>query len=136
MSAVPPVQAAGVPAISKGPEGTGVATQSRTAGTRPVAFDAGFGAGVETSAASGAAGGSAGKVGEADNPYAKFEAMVVSQLVSTMLSSSGDGMFGKDGDMQAFASIFAGAIGDEMVKHGGLGLTEKLAHAGTKPSGQ
>ena len=61
--------------------------------------------------------------------YSKFEAMVISQLVSTMLSTGGDGMFGEEGGMQAFSSIFAGAIGDAVVKHGGIGLAETIVES-------
>lgn len=63
------------------------------------------------------------------NPYAKFETMVVSQLVSTMLSTAGSGLFGEEGDMQAFSSIFAGAIGEEVVKQGGIGLADTIARS-------
>ena len=65
--------------------------------------------------------------GESANPYKDFETMVVSQLVSTMLSTGASTMFGEEGGMQAFSSIFAGAIGEEVVDHGGIGLAEAIA---------
>ena len=69
------------------------------------------------------------KTGESDNPYVKLETMFVSQLISTMLSTSGSSMFGEgEGGMKAFSSVFAGAIGEEVVKHGGFGLAETIAH--------
>ena len=132
MSAVSTVQIANLPASGKASDTTGAATSRKAGvGASSVAFDLAM---VGQSAGSPSAGDASGTTDAA--PYAKFEAMVISQLVSTMLSSSGEGVFGEGNDMQAFSSVFAGAIGDAVVEHGGIGLAEAVARTRQGPSGQ
>lgn len=68
-------------------------------------------------------------VSSPQGPYQQFEAMVISQFVSTMLNAGGDSVFGEGTQMSAYTSIFADAIGAQIARHGGIGLAEAVAAA-------
>ncbi|MCG6859110.1 MAG: rod-binding protein [Salaquimonas sp.] len=129
MSALSAVPAINVTLASSGPGKITDSSPSRSTGIGPAAFEAEQPRGDAVAH-------SAPKAEASANPYSKFEAMVISQLVSTMLSSSGENLFGEKGGMQAFSSVFAGAIGDEMAKHGGIGLADLVARITPEASGK
>ncbi|MFK5977670.1 MAG: rod-binding protein [Rhizobiaceae bacterium] len=52
----------------------------------------------------------------------KFEAMVVSQLFGTMLKSMPGDSFGAGMSGDIYKSMFADALGEQIAKHGGLGI--------------
>ena len=57
----------------------------------------------------------------------RFEAMVLSQLISTMMNVSGENILGEGAGMSAYASLFAEALGEKIAERGGIGLAETLA---------
>lgn len=52
----------------------------------------------------------------------KFEAMVVSQLFGTMLKAMPGDSFGAGMSGDIYKSMFADALGEQIAKHGGLGI--------------
>ena len=62
------------------------------------------------------------KDGASAKAMLKFEAMVVSQLFGTMLKAMPGDSFGAGMSGDIYKSMFADALGDQIAKHGGLGI--------------
>ncbi|MBL4725921.1 MAG: rod-binding protein [Rhizobiaceae bacterium] len=62
------------------------------------------------------------KEGASAKAMEKFEAMVVSQLFGTMLKAMPGDSFGAGMSGDIYKSMFADALGEQIAKHGGLGI--------------
>ena len=62
------------------------------------------------------------KEGASAKAMLKFEAMVVSQLFGTMLKAMPGDSFGAGMSGDIYKSMFADALGEQIAKHGGLGI--------------
>lgn len=58
----------------------------------------------------------------------KFEAMVVSEMFGTMLKSMPGDSFGAGMSGDFYKSMFAEALGEQIAKHGGLGIARLAQH--------
>lgn len=59
----------------------------------------------------------------------KFEAMVVSQLFGTMLKAMPGDSFGAGMSGDIYKSMYADALGEQIAKHGGLGIANLGQHS-------
>ena len=64
------------------------------------------------------------KEGASAKAMEKFEAMVVSQLFGTMLKAMPGDSFGAGMSGDIYKSMFADALGEQIAKHGGLGIAK------------
>lgn len=62
----------------------------------------------------------------------KFEAMVASQLFGTMLKSMPGDSFGSGMAGDIYKSMFADALGEQIAKHGGLGIAGILGDSASR----
>lgn len=62
------------------------------------------------------------KDGASAKAMLKFEAMVVSQLFGTMLKAMPGESFGAGMSGDIYKSMYADALGEQIAKHGGLGI--------------
>ena len=81
------------------------------------------GIGAQTSATSALS----DKAGDPKKLGLDFESMVLSQLISPMFEGlSSDGPFGGGEGEEAMKSFYIDAIGKEMAKHGGVGISSLM----------
>ncbi len=62
-----------------------------------------------------------------DNPLRKFEAMVLSTFVESMLPAKATAVYGKGNAGGVWRSMLAQKIGDQVAEAGGIGIAKKIA---------
>ncbi|HQS10636.1 MAG: hypothetical protein B7Y12_16140 [Rhizobiales bacterium 24-66-13] len=67
--------------------------------------------------------------GSAATAYRKFESMVLSQFVQAMLPSHAAAVYGSGNAGQIWKSMLAEKVADQVAKHGGIGIADRIASA-------
>lgn len=67
--------------------------------------------------------------GPAAVAHRKFESMVLSQFVQAMLPSQAAAVYGSGNAGQIWKSMLAEKVADEVAKHGGIGIADRIASA-------
>jgi len=72
----------------------------------------------------------------AANAFRKFEAMVLSQFVQTMMPTNAVATFGKGNAGETWKSMLAEKLGEQVARAGGIGLAARLAAASNARGGE
>ncbi|MFG1421485.1 rod-binding protein [Roseixanthobacter liquoris] len=67
--------------------------------------------------------------GPAAAAHRRFESMVLSQFVQSMLPSKAAAVYGSGNAGQIWKSMLAEKVADQVAKHGGIGIADRLASA-------
>ncbi|OYY30359.1 MAG: hypothetical protein B7Y65_00715 [Azorhizobium sp. 35-67-15] len=67
--------------------------------------------------------------GPAASVHRKFESMVLSQFVQAMLPSQATAVYGSGNAGQIWKSMLAEKVADEVARHGGIGIADRIASA-------
>ncbi|WAC29050.1 rod-binding protein [Ancylobacter sp. SL191] len=70
--------------------------------------------------------------GATPEAYRRFESMVLSGFVDSILPEAKASLFGSGTAGQVWRSMLAERIADEVAKHGGVGLAERIAGSATR----